>query len=211
MALPIAMSVLAVSRTTPPSAHSILQSPSAISGSASTTRRPSKPRARAISSSSRAGGLVQRVVDAHDDVRRRGKLLEAFGGERRDLGERLARHELRRELARDRDRKLDGFGFEPLLDRRKAARQPIERVADLLEAPPRCGARRPRCLPSRRRQSRRESPCSRPRASMIGVLGRRDRLLGRPAPGGEVLVEQIFGLRAAILNRSAPRRATWRG
>ena len=70
MALPMAMSVLAALRTTPPSAHSILQSPTAISGSASTTRRPSKPRVRAISSSCVAGGLVQRVVDAHDDVRR---------------------------------------------------------------------------------------------------------------------------------------------
>ncbi len=66
-------------------------------------------------------------------MRRGGELLEAFGGERRDLGERLARDQLGRKLAGDRDRKLDGFGFEPALDRDKAARQPVERVADLLE------------------------------------------------------------------------------
>ena len=81
----------------------------------------------------RAGRFQQRVVDAHHDVRRGVEMLEAFGGERGDLGERLAQHELGRKLAGDRDRKLDRLGFEPLLDRREPARQPIERVADLLE------------------------------------------------------------------------------
>ena len=106
---------------------------------------------------------MQRVVDAHDDMRRGGELPEAFGGERGDLGERLAQHQLGRELAGDRDRELDGFGFEPLLDRGKPARQAVERVADLLEG--RGGAARGDgdCPPARRRRSRRGSPCSRPR------------------------------------------------
>src|SRR5882724_5812032 len=62
------------------------------------------------------GDFMQGVVDAHHDVRRRGEMLEAFGGERRDFG-----------------RKLHGFGFEPAFDRGEAARQAIKRVADLLE------------------------------------------------------------------------------
>ena len=60
--------------------------------------------------------------------------FEAFGGERGDLGERLARDQLRRELGRDRDRHLDGFGFEPTFDRRAGpARELLERVADPLQ------------------------------------------------------------------------------
>ena len=86
---------------------------------------------------------MQRVVDAHHDVRRRDQLAEAFGRERRDLGERLARDQLRRELAGDRDRDLDRLGFEPRLDRREAARQRCERLARSARARRRCGARRP--------------------------------------------------------------------
>src|SRR5438477_1011304 len=80
-----------------------------------------------------AGDFMQGVVDAHYDVRRRGEMLEAFGGERRDLGEGLAQNELGGKLARDCSRKLHGFGFEPAFDRGKAARQAIKRIADLFE------------------------------------------------------------------------------
>ena len=73
------------------------------------------------------------VVDAHHDVRRGDELLEAIGGERGDLGERLARDQLGRQLAGDRGRDLDRFGLEAAFDRGEALRQPAERVADLLE------------------------------------------------------------------------------
>ena len=54
----------------PPSAHSMRQSPSAISGSASTTRRPSKAARAHDVVELFLGGGVERVVDAHRDVRR---------------------------------------------------------------------------------------------------------------------------------------------
>src|SRR3954471_8318792 len=76
------------------------------------------------------GDFVQGVVDAHHHVRRSGEMLEAFGGERGDLGDRLAQHELGGELAGDCGRKLDRFGFKPLFDRGKPARHAGKRVAD---------------------------------------------------------------------------------
>ena len=109
------------------------QSPGAISGSARTTRRPSKPAARAISSSSARARLLQSVVDAHDHVRRRHQVPEAIGGERGELGERLARDQLGRELAGDRDRHLDRLGLEPRLDRGEAAVELGERGRDAFE------------------------------------------------------------------------------
>ena len=163
MALPMAMSVLAASRTTPPSAHSILQSPSAISGSATTTRRPSKPRVRAISSS------CVRAVSCSASLTRTTTCGAAASCLKHSVASAAIsangsrEHELRRKLAGDRDGKLDGFGFEPAA-RPPQARAPADRARRRsARAPRRCGARRPRCLPSRRRQSRRESPCSRPR------------------------------------------------
>ena len=55
-----------------------------------------------------AAPIVQRIVDAHNDVRRMRKLLEAFGRERGDLGERLAPDQFRRKLACDRARAAAG-------------------------------------------------------------------------------------------------------
>ena len=51
-----------------------------------------------------------------DDVRRRGEMLEAFGGERRDLGEGLPRDQGRGKLARNSDGDFDGLRFKPRLD-----------------------------------------------------------------------------------------------
>ena len=65
-------------------------------------------------------------------MRRGDELLEAIGGERGDLGERLARDQLGRELAGDRDGKLDRLGLEPRL------RSPRARCASRSSASPIC-------------------------------------------------------------------------
>ena len=64
-----------------------------------------------------ARGGIERIVDAHGDMRRGDQIAEAAAGQRRNFGERLALDQGRRELAGDRDRDLDGFAFEPRLDR----------------------------------------------------------------------------------------------
>ena len=203
-------SVAALSRSTPPSAHSMRQSPGAMSGSASTTRRPSKPRARAISSSCVARGLVQRVVDAHHDMRRRDQLPEAFGGERRDLGERLARDQApARACARPRPR--------PRPPRSRAAlRPPRGRAPARSSASPICSSatavrRAATAVPS---FSAAAKPLRKPLLSasreLDRVLRRRDRLLGRSAPAAKSWSNRNLALRAAILSRSALRRASWR-
>ena len=133
-------------------------------------------------------------------MRRGGELLEAFGGERRDLGERLARDELRRELAGDRGGELDGFGLEPLLDRGEPARQAVERVADLLEGDRGAALGDGGALLLGGGEAVAE-------ALALG-LGELERVLGRrrPAappgwrPAAKSLVEQEFGL--------APRHAS---
>ncbi len=123
-----------------------------------------------------------------------GKLLEAFGGERGDLGERLAQHELGRELAA-RSRTASSTASVSsrrsiVGERRGPAGRARRRSA---RRPRRCGARRRRCLPSRRRQSRRGSPCFRPRRAGRRAPTARSASRAGLAPGGEVLVEQIFG------------------
>src|SRR5580698_1946458 len=60
---------------------------------------------------------VERVVDAHGDMRRGHQFAEAIARQRRDFGERLARDQRRHELARHRHRDLNGFAFEPGFDR----------------------------------------------------------------------------------------------
>src|SRR5580704_16629734 len=60
---------------------------------------------------------IERVVDAHSDVRRGYQLAEAIAGQRRDFGKRLARDQRRHGLARHRHGDLDGFAFEPGFDR----------------------------------------------------------------------------------------------
>ena len=76
--------------------------------------------------------LVDRLRDAHHDVRRRDQLAEAGARQRLDLGERLGGDQLGRKLARDRDRDLDGLGFEPRLDRLQALRQRRDALRDAL-------------------------------------------------------------------------------
>ena len=98
-----------------------------------------------------------------------------------------------------------------LLDRGEAARQPVERVADLLERDRGAARGDGGAFLLGRRRSRRGSPCSRPRASVIGVLGRRDRLLGRAARRRRSRRRTGIWPCAAILSRPAPRRrGSWR-
>jgi hypothetical protein len=78
----------------------------------------------------RARLLIDLGVDADDDVRRAHQMPEAFGGERRDLGERLAPDELGGQLFRDRDRHLDRLRLHAALDRLHVAGQPFERGGD---------------------------------------------------------------------------------
>src|SRR5690349_10409605 len=81
----------------------------------------------------RAGDLLEPLlgvgveigVDPHDDVRRRDHLAETVVGERGDLGERLLGDQVGGELAADRERHLDGFRLERVLD-------PLEARAQLL-------------------------------------------------------------------------------
>ena len=150
-------------------------------------------------------GLVDRLRDAHDDVRRRDQLAEARRRERLDLGERLGGDQLRRELARDRDRDLDGFGFEPRLDRLQALRQRRDALRDALAGG---------------RGAALDLRLGGEQAVAVGlglgarerrlVRGERDRRLrGRRAiAGGEVVLEQEFDRRAhrLHLNRPALRR-----
>ena len=184
-----------------------------MSGSASTTRRPSKPRARAISSSRCARDLVQRVVDAHHHVRRGGELAEAFGGERRDLGERLARDQLGRELAaRPRPRPRPPRFRAGASTVGEAAASGVERVADLLERR-RDAARRPRRVPA-------VSAAAKPSREALALgLGELGGMLGRPrSPArpvwrrGEVVVEQEFRLcdRVTFSRPALRRRGSWR-
>jgi len=49
------------------------------------------------------GEFVDVRTDAHHDVRRADQMMEALGGERGNLGERLARDQLRRQFGGDRD------------------------------------------------------------------------------------------------------------
>ena len=202
-------SVLAESRTTPPSAHSILQSPSAISGSATTTRRPSKPRVRAISSSCVLADSCSASLTRTTTCGACGELAEAFGRQRRDLGERLAQYQLGRELAGDRGCELDGFGLEPAARSRRGPR------AMRSSASPICSKRRGGAARGDRGAfllGRGEAVA---KALALGLgelermLGRRDRPLRRLGARREVVVEQIFGL-ALPFSRPALRRASWR-
>ena len=127
-------------------------------------------------------------------------MLEAFGGERRDLGEGLAQNELGSKLARDCGRKLHGFGFEPTFDRGKAARQAIKHVTDLLERNRHAA-----------RGDRGAFLFGRGKAVAIALalglgehdrqLRRRHRLLGRLCVRREVLIEQIFGLHGHLVDQ----------
>ena len=112
---------------------------------------------------------------------------EGFGGERGNLGERLARDQLGRELAGDRDRDFHRFGS---------------------PAAPRCRERACAAAPCRRRSARGAAVpaagcawLAGGKAVAIGLrFGVRAPALGldqgdgrRFLAGGEILVEQIFG------------------
>ncbi len=122
---------------------------------------------------------IERVMDPHDDMRRRPQLAEAVGRQRRNFGERLARDQGRRELARHRHRDLDGLAFEPGLDRRRAPDGPGRAPPRSAPWRRRCGARprsQPRLWP---RHSRGGGPRSRFR--QVSLRARRASSSARPA------------------------------
>ena len=162
----MAASVAARSRATPPSAHSMRQSPGAM-------RRFGQHHQAALEAARLRdlleldlGGVVDVGADTHDHVRRLHQMAEGFGGERGNLGEGLARDQLGRELAADRDRHFDRFGFQPRLDAGERLVSSRSRPSAIT------GAAALRAAPAR---GRRQSPCDRPAT-------RRRRAGARPRP-----------------------------
>src|SRR5712691_3398174 len=74
---------------------------------------------------------VQRVVDAHDHVRRADQMGEAVAGEGGDLDEGRAGDQLGRKLARDGH--VDGFRLDAPLDRGETPEQALEPLRDAPE------------------------------------------------------------------------------
>src|SRR5579883_108767 len=62
-------------------------------------------------------GGVERVIDAHDDMRRGDELVKALARQRGNFGERLACDQGRCKFPRHRNCDLDCLAFKPLLDR----------------------------------------------------------------------------------------------
>src|SRR3979490_599819 len=80
-----------------------------------------------------AGGLIEAVVDADHEVRRRDQMREALAHQCRDFAERLGGDEFAAQLARDGDRDVDGLGLHPRLDAGKAQRDALDRNPDLFQ------------------------------------------------------------------------------
>jgi hypothetical protein len=145
------------------------------------------------------GGVVDVGADAHHHMRRRHQMAKAFGSERGNLGEGLARDEFGRELAGDRHRYLHRLGLQPRLDADERAMQPVEAVGDQAK-----GAGD--VLGGLRLGLRLAGGKTLTVGLRLGVgapalvLDQRD---GRLVAGGEVLVEQIFGGRFHFIFRCA--------
>src|SRR5450755_287900 len=80
-----------------------------------------------------ARGFVKGIVDPDHQMRRRHQVGETVADQSGDLGERLARNQLGAQLARDRDRDVDGLGLHPDFDAGVARRDALDGDADLLE------------------------------------------------------------------------------
>src|SRR5690242_8660300 len=155
------------------------------------------------------GLAIERPVDAYDQVGGRQELAEALVGERRDLGEGLARDQVAGELAADRDRDLDRLRLEPVLDGLEARAHLLERVRDALEGagdpPLDLGARlRLGCVDAATIAAHLRLGDRRL------VVGRRDRRRGLLGGRAEIVVEQEsahYGHSSPrVLNRPALRR-----
>src|SRR5581483_2539742 len=138
-----------------------------------------------------AGLRVDRVGDAHHDVRRGVEVAQAIGDEGRDLDERFALQQFRRKLARDRRRNLDRFDFELGLDRREALGQRAELFRDAVErqteAPRRFGLRFGlRCGKAAGVSARLGL------AQFFPVFGKRHGI-GRAIAGSEIDLEHVSG------------------
>ncbi len=68
-----------------------------------------------------ARGLVELIVDADHEMRRRDQMREAVADQRDDLAERLAGDQFAAQLARHRHRDVDRFGLHPGFDAGEAA------------------------------------------------------------------------------------------
>src|SRR5437868_2432753 len=80
-----------------------------------------------------AGGLVELVVDANDEMRGCDQVREAVADEGGDFAERLAGDQFAAQLARDRDRDIDGLGLHPGLDAGETRGDAADGDADLFQ------------------------------------------------------------------------------
>src|SRR6202790_4577055 len=85
-----------------------------------------------------ARALVEGIVDPDHQMRRRHQMGEAIADQPGDLAERLAGDQFAAQLARDRDRDVDGFGFHPGFDAGEARRDALDAQFDFLQR--QCGA-----------------------------------------------------------------------
>src|SRR6185437_11048909 len=80
-----------------------------------------------------ARGLVERLVDPHHQMRRRDEVRETIADEAGDGAERLGGDQFAAQLARRRDRDVDGLGFHAGLDAGKPPGDGLDADPDLLE------------------------------------------------------------------------------
>src|SRR5215216_3349024 len=80
-----------------------------------------------------AGGLVELVVDADDEMRGCDQMREAVADERGDFAERLAGDQFAAQLARHGDRDFDRLGFHPGLDAGETRGDAADGDADLFQ------------------------------------------------------------------------------
>src|SRR5436190_3419539 len=80
-----------------------------------------------------AYGLIEAVVDANHQMRRRHQVREAVRDQRHDFGERFARDQLRAELAGHRNRDVDRLGLHPRLDAAETRGDALDGKPDLLQ------------------------------------------------------------------------------
>src|SRR6195256_2348667 len=138
-----------------------------------------------------ACGLVEGIVDPDHEMRRRDQMRETIAHQSGDLAKRLAGNQLAAQLARYRNRDIDGFGLHPGFNAGEACRDALNGDPDLLK------------------RQRDAAVAFRLRLALPGIetvaigvgLGRGDLLRnfrgrGRPLAGlvrrGEVHVEQKF-------------------
>src|SRR6185295_9544742 len=138
-----------------------------------------------------AGGLVKLVVDADDEMRGCDQMREAVADQRHDLAERFADDQFAAELARDRDRDLDGLGLHPGLDAGETRGDAADGDADLFQRQRRAAVALHLCLVLGRFVAGAVGTCL-GLGDLLRDLGRRRRTLARLVRRSEVHVEQEF-------------------